>query len=100
MFLLNTRRRIRGHQLVSTGTNESVNATPTSVFRLAVAASAAAIVMAHNHPSGDPTPSSADVQLTREFVKAGRLLRVEVLDHVVIGARRHQSLREMGMLDY
>jgi len=67
------------------------------VFREAIRLSAAAIIVAHNHPSGDPTPSPEDVQMTREIVKAGRLLDIAVLDHLIIGQQRWISLKERGM---
>jgi DNA repair protein RadC len=97
VFLLNVRRRIKGHQLVSTGTNESVNVSATSVFRLAITTSASAIVMAHNHPSGETSPSAADIRITRELIKAGQLLRIEVLDHIIMAHPNHASMKEMGL---
>ena len=60
--------------------------------------SAASVVVVHQHPSGDPTPSGADIQLTRRLVKAGDVLGIEVLDHVVIGGDSHASLRELGLM--
>lgn len=96
VLILNTRRKIKGHYLVSTGTMDTILVHPREVFRLAVAASASVIVIAHNHPSGDPTPSDADIHVTRDLIRAGQLLKIEVLDHVVIGAQKHCSLRELG----
>jgi DNA repair protein RadC len=69
---------------------------PREVFRLAIMASASAIVIAHNHPSGEPTPSEADIKITRDLIRAGQLLKIEVLDHIVIGNPKHTSLRELG----
>ena len=72
------------------------------VFKAAIAASAAAVVLAHNHPSGDPTPSEADIKVTRDLIRAGQLLKIEVLDHVIIGRatpdrpKDYASLRELG----
>src|SRR5437879_2479635 len=66
------------------------------VFRAAVIAGAAAIVLMHNHPSGDPSPSEADIRVTRDLIRAGQLLKIEVLDHVIIGQGRDVSLRELG----
>jgi DNA repair protein RadC len=68
------------------------------VFRTAIVTSAAAIVLAHNHPSGDATPSEADIKVTRDLQRAGQLLKIEVLDHVVIGRPNFSSLRAMGYL--
>ena len=96
VLLLNTRRRAKGHQLVSIGTLDTLLVSPTSVFRLAIMTSAAAIVVAHNHPSGDATPSEADIKVTRDLIRAGQLLKVEVLDHVVIGRPGFSSLRALG----
>jgi len=98
VLLLTTRRHIKGHHLVSIGTMDTILVSPVSIFRVAVVASAAAAVLMHNHPSGDATPSEADVRVTRELVKAGQLLRIELLDHVIVGASCHVSLRELGYL--
>ena len=95
-LLLNTRRRVKGHVLISTGTLDTILVHPREVFRAAIVAAAAAIVVMHNHPSGEPTPSEADIKVTRELIRAGQLLKMEVLDHVIIGANRHCSLRELG----
>ena len=67
------------------------------VFRAAVQRNAAAIIVAHNHPSGDPTPSPEDIAVTRAIVEAGKLLDIEVLDHLVIGKNRYVSLKSKGM---
>jgi DNA repair protein RadC len=75
---------------------------PREVFRKAIAANAAAVVLAHNHPSGDPTPSEADIKVTRDLIRAGQLLKIDVLDHVIIGRatqerqKDYASLRELG----
>jgi DNA repair protein RadC len=96
VLLLNTRRRVKGHQLVTIGTMDTILVHPREVFRLAVMSSASAIVLMHNHPSGDPTPSEADIKVTRDLTRAGQLLKIEVLDHIVMGNPRHCSLRELG----
>lgn len=93
---LNTRRRIRGHHLVSVGTLDTLLVHPREVFRTAIAAAASAIVLMHNHPSGEPTPSEADIKVTRDLIRAGQLLKMDVLDHVVIGNPTHASLRDLG----
>ena len=67
------------------------------IFRDAIRHNATAIVLVHNHPSGDPTPSSADVSLTAEVVAAGRLVDIAVLDHLIIGQGRHASLKRLGL---
>lgn len=102
VLLLNTRRRIRGHHLVATGTLDTILTHPREVFKVAVVASAAAVVLAHNHPSGDPTPSEGDIKVTRDLIRAGQLLKIDVLDHVIVGqpspewAKDYCSLRESG----
>jgi DNA repair protein RadC len=96
VVLLNTRRRVKGHQVVSIGTLDTVLVHPREVFRAAVVAGAAALVLMHNHPSGEPQPSEADIKVTRDLIRAGQLLKIEVLDHVIVGKPNHCSLRELG----
>jgi len=67
------------------------------LFKTAIRRNAAAIIVVHNHPSGDPTPSPEDIAVTRLIVQAGKLLDVNVLDHLVIGANKHVSLKERGV---
>lgn len=102
MIFLDTRRRVTGWMHIATGTLDTLLVHPREVFRPAMLANAAAIVLAHNHPSGDPTPSEADIKVTRDLVRAGQILKIELLDHLVIGhpaeARGHVSLRELGYL--
>ena len=93
---LNTRRRIRGHNLVATGTMDSLLVHPREVFRTAIASGASALVLMHNHPSGEPTPSEADIRVTRELIRAGQLMKMDVLDHIIVGNPHHASLRELG----
>ena len=75
---------------------------PREVFSAAIACRASAIILANNHPSGDPSPSEADIRVTRDMIRAGQLLRIEVLDHLIIGTRSverrrdYSSLRELG----
>ncbi|MCJ7551069.1 MAG: hypothetical protein MUQ30_15450, partial [Anaerolineae bacterium] len=70
---------------------------PAEVFAVAMQHNAAGIVVAHNHPSGDPNPSPEDIALTRRLVDAGKLMEIAVLDHLVIGHNRYESLRERGL---
>src|SRR5438552_17134178 len=95
-LILNTRRRIKGHYLVSIGTMDTILVHPREVFRTAIVASASALILMHNHPSGEAAPSDADIKVTRDLIRAGQLLKIEVLDHVVVGRGEHKSLREMG----
>jgi DNA repair protein RadC len=96
VLLLNTRRRIKGHHFVSVGTLDTILVHPREVFRLAVVAAAAVIILMHNHPSGDPTPSESDIKVTRDLIRAGQLMKIDVCDHVIVGHARHCSLRELG----
>jgi DNA repair protein RadC len=70
------------------------------VFRCAIRHNATAVVLAHNHPSGDPQPSAEDIRITRQLIDAGRVLGIPVQDHIVIGRTSHLSLRETGMCDF
>ena len=96
VLILNTRRRIKGHYLVSIGTMDTILVSPTSVFRLAVASSASGIIIMHNHPSFDSTPSEADIRVTRDLIRAGQILKIEVLDHIVMGEPKFSSLKTLG----
>jgi DNA repair protein RadC len=96
VLLLNVRRKIKGHVLVSMGIADSVIIHPRETFRAAIIASAHSIIIMHNHPSGEPNPSEADLRITRELVRSGQVLRIEVLDHVIVGNNNHVSLRELG----
>jgi len=102
VVLLNTRRKLIRSEPISQGTLATILVHPREVFKRAIAANAAAVVLVHNHPSGDPTPSEADIKVTRDLIRAGQLLKIEVLDHVIIGRRTAErpkdfvSLRELG----
>jgi len=96
---LNTRNQLLRMVEVSVGSLNASIVHPRELYKDAVRASAASLVVVHNHPSGDPTPSGADIQLTRRLVKAGDVLGIELLDHVVIGdGGEHASLRDLGMM--
>lgn len=102
VILVNTRRRLMSVEKISKGTLDTILVHPREVFRHAIAANAAAVILVHNHPSGDPTPSDADIKVTRDLIRAGQLLRIEVLDHVILGRATEErdrdflSLRELG----
>jgi RadC-like JAB domain len=96
ILMLNTRRRVKGHQLVTIGTLDTILVHPREVFRAAIIAGAAAIVAMHNHPSGEPSPSEADIKVTRDLIRSGQLLKTEVLDHIIVGQNTHTSLRALG----
>lgn len=92
--LLDGRHRVIRHALVSQGTLTASLVHPREVFRPALREPAAAVVLVHNHPSGDPTPSREDREITDRLVRAGEILGVPVLDHVVVAERGYSSLRE------
>jgi DNA repair protein RadC len=96
VLILNVRRRILGHQLVAIGTLDSVCTHAREVFRTAIVANAHGIVLMHNHPSGEPEPSHADLHVTRDLHRAGQLLRIELLDHVIVAGQGHCSLKSLG----
>ena len=96
--LLDTRRRLIRTERISTGTLDSAIVHAREVFRGAIGANASAIVLVHNHPSGDPTPSKADITVTRDLIRAGQLLKIEVLDHVILGERRADRERDFFSL--
>ena len=99
VLLLNTRNQVMGQRVVYIGNVNSSVVRPAEVLRAAVIDSAPSIIIAHNHPSSDPTPSPEDVSITRELVQAGKLLGIDLLDHVVIGGDRWVSLKERKLMD-
>jgi DNA repair protein RadC len=98
VLLLDGRHRVLGEEVVSLGTLTASLVHPREVFRPAIRASAAALILVHNHPSGDPEPSPEDRTVTERLARAGELLGVPVLDHVVVAERGFRSLREDGAL--
>ncbi|GAB4437197.1 MAG: DNA repair protein RadC [Anaerolineae bacterium] len=96
-LLLDTKNRVLASPTVYVGNVNSSIIRISEVFREAVRENATAMIVAHNHPSGDPTPSPEDVQVTRSIVEAGSLLGIDVLDHLVIGHQRFISLKERGL---
>lgn len=100
VVLLNAKNRIIGIQLVYQGGANTMTVRLADCFREAVRRGAVAIILCHNHPSGEPEPSPEDIRITTEAGRAGELLGVEVLDHIVIGGAGHISLRERGLYTY
>ena len=88
VLFLNVRKRVKGHQLLTMGTMDTMLIHAREVFRAAIVTSASAIILMHNHPSGDPSPSDADIKVTRDLIRAGQLLKIEVIDHIVILSKR------------
>jgi DNA repair protein RadC len=98
ILALDVRHRLKREAVISVGCLTSSLVHPREVFQEAVVSRAAALVLFHNHPSGDPEPSGEDVALTRRLASAGTLMGIEVLDHLVLGAGRFVSLKERGLL--
>ncbi|MBU7028534.1 MAG: DNA repair protein RadC [Theionarchaea archaeon] len=98
VLLLDGKNRLIRHQRISLGSLDTALVHPRDVFRPAIAEGAASIILVHNHPSGDPTPSKQDLLLTRELHMCGKVVDIEVLDHVIIGFSDHISLRDLGKM--
>jgi DNA repair protein RadC len=97
VLVLNTRKHILGHNLVALGSLDTCPVTPLHVFRPAITLAAASLILMHQHPSGDPAASEADIKVTRDLIRAGQLLKIEIADHVIIGGQdRYVSLRASG----
>jgi len=96
ILCLTTKHRVIAYHEVSRGTLDSTPVHPREVFKAALLANAAAIIVCHNHPSGDPTPSVDDLDVTRRLVATGEVLGIEVLDHIVVGDGRYYSFKEGG----
>ncbi len=100
VLALNTRKRIIGHIVVATGTLDTIHVHAREVFKPAIALNAASILLMHNHPSGDHSPSEGDVRCTRELMRGGQTLKIELTDHIVVGhlsfGNGYTSLRACG----
>lgn len=97
VVLLDTRNRVLGTSMIYRGSLNGASVRVGEVFREAIRSNCASIIFAHNHPSGDPSPSAEDIAVTRALVQAGRLLNIEVLDHIIIAHNRYISLKEQGL---
>jgi DNA repair protein RadC len=105
VFLLDMKNRVKAWNLVSLGTLNSSLVCPREVFRAACVSSAASVIVAHNHPSGDPTPSADDLRVTQQLIAAGKVLGIPVLDHIILGSEAvtppgYVSLRDKADLDF
>ncbi len=96
--LLNLKHDLIRTIQVTTGNISSIELDPREIFREAIRSNAAGIILAHNHPSGDPSPSSQDIKTTKAIVAMGKDLRISVLDHIIVGAKASVSLREEGYM--
>ena len=97
-LFLNTKNQIIHQQTIFIGSLNASIVHPREVFREAVKRSAASIIVAHNHPSGDPTPSQEDIQVTKRLNESGKMIGIDLLDHIIIGDRKFISLKEKGYL--
>lgn len=97
LILLNTRNEVLSTPTIYIGSLNTSVVRIGELFRAAIRENAAALIVAHNHPSGDPAPSPQDINVTRQLVSAGKLLDIDVLDHVIIGRQRYVSLKERGL---
>ncbi len=98
VLFLDTKNRVIHRQTIFVGSLNASIVHPREVFREAVKRSAASIIVAHNHPSGDPSPSQEDIHVTKRLVDSGKIMGIEVLDHIIIGNRKFVSLKEKGYL--
>jgi DNA repair protein RadC len=98
LILLNPRNKIIGISTISIGTLNASLVHPREVFKDAITHSAASVVLAHNHPSGDPEPSEDDLKITKKLVDSGKILGIEVLDHIIIGKNNFCSFKERGLI--
>jgi DNA repair protein RadC len=99
VLMLDTKQRVIRIRIVAVGSIDTTVVHPREVFREAAAASAAAIVLFHNHPSGDPTPSNDDLLLTTRMIQAGDIMGIDVVDHIILADQRYFSLVEAGRMD-
>jgi DNA repair protein RadC len=98
VVLLNSKSRVLHHQTVSLGSLNAAVVHPRDVFRPAISFSAASIILIHNHPSGDPTPSDEDIALTRQLCLCGNVMDIPVIDHIIIGIQGYTSLKKKGFV--
>jgi DNA repair protein RadC len=97
-LFLNTKNHVIGQETLSMGSLNASIVHPREVFRAAIKRSSASIICVHNHPSGDPTPSPEDIQMTARLVEAGQIIGIEVLDHIILGDQNFVSLKEKGFM--
>ena len=95
--LLNTRNQLIGIAPISIGSLDASIVHPREVFKEAISATAASVIFAHNHPSGDPQPSEDDIKLTKRLVQAGEIIGIEVLDHIIVGGNTFVSMKRQGL---
>ncbi|MEN6565872.1 MAG: JAB domain-containing protein [Veillonellales bacterium] len=97
--LLDTKYNVIGISVVSSGILNAAVVHPREVFQRALMSNSAAIILVHNHPSGDVTPSQEDIDLTKKLVKCGKIMQIDVLDHIILSCENYKSLKEANLLD-
>lgn len=97
-LFLNTKNHVIGQETLSIGSLNASIVHPREVFLAAIKRSSASIICVHNHPSGDPTPSPEDIEITRRLAEAGQVIGIDVLDHVIVGDTKNVSLKELGLM--
>lgn len=97
VFLVDTKNRITHYEIISIGTLNQAVVHPRDAFRSAISHNAASVILAHNHPSGDSTPSAEDVEVTKRMADAGRVIGIPLLDHVIV-CREYYSFKENGRI--
>ena len=105
VLILNAKNNLANRHMVTIGLADASLVHPREVFRPAIAENATAIVLTHNHPSGDPTPSAEDIKITKQLIEAGKIVNITVQDHVIIGKAAESSkgffsMRESGLCDF
>ena len=98
ILTLNGRNKVINRHMISLGMIDCSAACPREMFRAAILDSASGIICVHNHPTGETTPSSADIQTTKQLMEAGKLIGIAVLDHVIVGGENYTSLKESGLM--
>ena len=97
VLLLDTKNNIKKMTVVSKGTINSSLVHPREVFKIAIRESASSIIIGHNHPTGDPTPSREDIEVTKRLSEVGKTIGIELLDHIIVGSKGYRSIKEMGL---
>ncbi|HZK53003.1 MAG TPA: DNA repair protein RadC [Desulfosporosinus sp.] len=98
VLLLDTKNNLKKTVVVSKGTINRSLVHPREVFKIAIRESACSIILGHNHPTGDPTPSNEDIEVTRRLSEVGKTIGIELLDHIIVGSKGYKSLKEMGVI--
>ena len=98
VLYLDSKNGLRSAEIVSSGVVDASLVHPREVFRTAIKRMASSVVLVHNHPSGDPSPSAEDLRITKQLVEAGKIIDIKVLDHIILGNGRHFSMREEGVV--